>query len=313
MKARTCRSEFSSVTPPELAPQTGARRNRIAGLLGMAISILVLCVVAVQCHRIDMTVLRQMLPTSVGFWLVFTANYFSGPIGDWIIFRRLWRIPWSGLGALVRKLVTNELVFGYLGETQFYAWARANMTVAPFGAIKDVAVLSALVGNVATLALLACCWPVVTAVALGIDTRSTALSLAAVLLSSFAMFVFRQKLFTLPCGQLWFIGAIHAARTVVALVLSALLWHLVLPQVALRLWLVMSAFRMLVSRLPLVPNNELLFAGFVVFLLGREPQVGELMTMIAALTLGTHVVVGAGLAIADLVMTKKVSRDALLH
>jgi len=201
MKARTCRSEFSSATPPKLAPQTGARRNRIAGLLGMAISILVLCVVAVQCHRIDMTVLRQMLPTSVGFWLVFTANYFSGPIGDWIIFRRLWRIPWSGLGALIRKLVTNELVFGYLGETQFYAWARANMTVAPFGAIKDVAVLSALVGNVATLALLACCWPVVTAVALGFDTRSTALSLAAVLLSSFAMFVFRQMPASAPKSE----------------------------------------------------------------------------------------------------------------
>jgi hypothetical protein len=67
----------------------------------------------------------------------------------------------------------------------------------------------------------------------------------------------------------------------------------------------MSAFRMLVSRLPFVPNNEILFAGLVVFLLGHEPQVGELMTMIAALRLGTHLVVGAGLAIADLVMTEK--------
>jgi hypothetical protein len=313
MRARACRNELPSATPSELAPQPEAKRSLIASLLGMAISLLVLVVVAVGCRRINITMLRQMLPTDVGFWLVFGANYFSGPIGDWIIFRRLWRIPWSGLGALIRKLVTNELVFGYLGETQFYAWARANMTVAPFGAIKDVAVLSALVGNIATMALLACCWPLVTAVALGVDTRSAALSLAAVLLSSFAMFVFRQKLFTLPSGQLRFIAGIHTARTAVALVLSALLWHLVLPQVALRLWLVMSAFRMLVSRLPFVPNNELLFAGFVVFLLGREPQVGELMTMIAALTLGTHIVVGASLAIADLVMTEKPSRGALLH
>jgi hypothetical protein len=271
----------------------------------MAFSLLVLFVVAVECRRIDMTVLRQILPTGVGFWLVFAANYLAGPIGDWLIFRRLWRIPWSGFGALIRKLVTNELVLGYLGEAQFYAWARTCMTVAPFGAIKDVALLSALVGNAATLVLLACCWPLVTQLGIGIETRGAALSLGAALLSSFVIFVFRQKLCTLPSSQLRFIATIHAARTVVSLLLVAALWHLVLPQIALRLWLVMSAFRMLVSRLPFVPNNEILFAGLVVFLLGHEPQVGELMTMIAALRLGTHLVVGAGLAIADLVMTEK--------
>jgi hypothetical protein len=271
----------------------------------MAISLLLLFVVAIECRRMDMTSLRQLLPTGAVFWLVFAANYLAGPIGDWLIFRRLWRIPWSGLGALIRKLVTNELVLGYLGEAQFYAWVRTHMSVAPFGAIKDVALLSALVGNVATVVLLACCWPLVASVEIGIETPSAALSLGAALLSSCAIFVFRQKLYTLPSGQLRFIAMIHAARTVVSLVLIAVLWHLVLPQIALRLWLVMSAFRMLVSRLPFVPNNEIVFAGFVVFLLGHEPQVGELMTMIATLRLGAHLVVGAGLAIADLVVTRK--------
>lgn len=46
----------------------------------------------------------------------------------------------AGIGALLRKLVSNELLLGYLGEAQFYAWARSrtNMTTAPFGAIKDI-------------------------------------------------------------------------------------------------------------------------------------------------------------------------------
>jgi hypothetical protein len=298
--------ELSSFTQSELAPQPGSKRSRIAGLLGMAISLLVLLAVAFEYRRIDLAVLREMLPTSIVFWLVFGANYLSGPIGDWMIFRRLWRIPASGLGALIRKLVSNELVFGYLGEAQFYTWARAraHMTAAPFGAIKDVALLSALVGNVATLVLLACAWPLATTAGIGIETHNAFLSLGVVLLTSFAMFLFREKLFTLSRSELWFTAVIHAVRTVAALILSAALWHLVLPQIAIGIWLVMSALRMLISRLPFVPNKDVLFAGFAVFLLGHEPQVGALMTMMATLTLTMHVLVGAGFAIADLVQTE---------
>jgi hypothetical protein len=174
------------------------------------------------------------------------------------------------------------------------------MTAAPFGAIKDVALLSALVGNVATLLLLAVSWPLVTADAIGIQMHTAFLSLGVVLLTSFAMFLFRQKLFTLSRGELGFIAAIHVVRTGASLVLGAVLWHLVLPQIAIGMWLVMSALRMLVSRLPFVPNKDLVFAGLAVFLLGLEPQVGVLMTMMAALTLATHIAVGAGFAIVDL-------------
>lgn len=299
--------ELSSFAPFELAPQAGSKRNRVAGLLGMTISVLVLLVVAFEYRRIDMAVLRQMLPTGVAFWLVFGANYLSGPIGDWVIFRRLWRIPLSGLAALIRKLVSNELVFGYLGEAQFYAWARtrANLTAAPFGAIKDVALLSALVGNVSTLVLLACAWPLVTAAEIGIETRTALLSLGVVLLTSFAIFLFREKLFTLSRSELWYTAVVHAVRTIATLALSATLWHLVLPQIAIGVWLVMSALRMLVSRLPFVPNKDVLFAGIALFLLGHEPQVGALMTMMATLTLAMHLVVGTGFAIADLVQAEK--------
>jgi hypothetical protein len=301
--------ELSSFTPSDLVPQSGSKRSRIAGLSGMAISLLVLFVVVVEYRKLDLAVLQQMLPTSPLFWLVFLANYLSGPIGDWVIFRRLWRIPWSGLSALIRKLVSNELVFGYLGEAQFYAWARAraNMTAAPFGAIKDVALLSALVGNIATLVLLGCAWLLVRAAEIGVETRGAFLSLGVVLLTSFAMFLFREKLFSLPRSQLYFTSMVHAVRTLAALVLSAVLWHLVLPQIAIATWLIMSALRMLVSRLPFVPNKDVLFAGVAVFLLGHEPQVGALMTMMAVLTLATHVVVGAAFAVADLVPSEKLN------
>ena len=51
-------------------------------------------------------------------------------------YRKLWGLPFSGIAALLRKMVSNELLLGYLGEVQFYAWARSrlNMATAPFGA-----------------------------------------------------------------------------------------------------------------------------------------------------------------------------------
>jgi hypothetical protein len=51
-----------------------------------------------------------------------------GPVSEWVIYRHLWRIPFSGLGALLRKLVSNELLLGYLGEVQFYAWRARGST-----------------------------------------------------------------------------------------------------------------------------------------------------------------------------------------
>jgi hypothetical protein len=36
-----------------------------------------------------------------------------------VIYRRLWHIPASGIAALLRKQVSNELLMSYLGEVQF--------------------------------------------------------------------------------------------------------------------------------------------------------------------------------------------------
>ena len=86
----------------------------------------------------------------------------SPPTFDWLIFRRLWGLPAAGLAALIKKRVANEVVVGYSGEAYFYVWARARlkMVAAPFGAVKDVTILSAIAGNAITLAMLAVALPI---------------------------------------------------------------------------------------------------------------------------------------------------------
>ena len=244
-----------------------------------------------------------MVPKSAGFWLVFAVFYLSAPASEWIIYRRLWNLPASSLAPLLRKLVCNELLLGYLGEAYLYSWARRKvaMSAAPFGAIKDVTILSAIAGNGTTLVLLVLIWPFVGATQLGLESRPVFMSLGVVLLTSVGIMLMRRRIFTLERRELWFIFRMHLLRIAAVAGLTALLWHIVLPDVPLLWWLLLSTLRMLISRLPFVPNKDVVFAGLAVFTLGHETQISALMTMMASAILLTHVLLGTGLVLGGLV------------
>ena len=213
--------------PEAVAP--GSSRERIAGLFSASVSLALLVVVGLQFRHMDRAAIIALVPRTPGFWIAFAAYYLFAPLSEWWIYRVLWRIPVAGIGALLRKLVSNELLLGYLGEVQFYAWARSRltMTATPFGAIKDVTILSALTGNIATLLMMVLAWPLISSGEMGLELRTTFESLGVVLVTSFVILLFRQMLFTLPRRQLWFITAVHGARIVAILALSATMWMLV--------------------------------------------------------------------------------------
>jgi hypothetical protein len=174
------------------------------------------------------------------------------------------------------------------------------LEAAPFGAVKDVAILSAVAGNVITMLMLAIAWPLASATQLGLQTRSVVLSLTIVLITSMAALLWRRRIFSLPREQLRFIFSIHVVRIVLGTALSALLWHLVLPAVPLVWWLLLATIRLLISRLPLVPNKDVVFAGLAVFMLGQDVEIASLLTLMAGLILLTHLLVGSAFAISDL-------------
>lgn len=289
------------------AASTKPRPPRLAGLFSALISLAMLVAVAVEVRHLNLAQIIRMIPHSNLFWVVFAANYMIQPFSEWLIYRRLWDLPVAGIGALLRKMVSNELLLGYLGEVQFYAWARSrmNMVATPFGAIKDMTILSALTGNIATLIMLAGAWRWVQDGVLGHDTSTIFGSLAVVLVTSFVILLFRQKLFTLPRRELLIITAVHLLRIIAYVGLTALTWHLVLPDQPYGIWLVLATLRMLISRLPLLPNKDVVFAGLAVLLLGHEAEISSLMAMIAALLLVTHLAVGTIFATVDLVTSRR--------
>ncbi|MDR2856979.1 MAG: hypothetical protein LBV50_03935 [Novosphingobium sp.] len=271
--------------------------------LGPLVSVLILVVVAWQLRRMDIRGIAALMPMNGLFWAAFIAYYFAGPISEWIIFRRLWSLPVDGFPALLRKLVSNEILLGYLGEVYFYAWARRHtgIVTAPFGAVKDVAVLSALMGNLLTLVMIVISVPLLGLLHLGLNSSAVIASLAFLLALSAATFVMRKRLFTLPLRDLWFVAGLHTGRIVVMIFLAAVLWNILLPAVAVTWWLLLATVRQLLSRLPFLPNKDVAFAGVAAYLVGPNAPIAAAITLVSTLIVAAHLLVGGFVGLSELI------------
>ncbi len=268
--------------------------RQLARWAGPVVSIAVLGAILFQLGKIDTDKLVTMMPRTPAFWAIFALFYVTGPFSEWIIYRRLWRVPASAMMPLLRKQVANEIVFGYSGEVQFYLWARehARLPNSPFGAVKDVAVLSAFAGNIVTLVMMAFMMPLLQKLAIGSLGQALLVSVAIVVAISMAMLFVRRRLFSLPGRRLIEIYVVHTARIGMLLALSATMWHLLVPSIGAGVWLALATLRMMLSRLPFMPNKEVVMAGFVAFAFGRDGDVTNVMAFMASLIVGTHIIVG---------------------
>jgi len=88
-------------------------------------------------------------------------------------------------------------------------------------------------------------------------------------------------------------------------VLTAVLWSLMLPAVPLSSWLILSTGRLLVTRLPLIPNQEIAFAGALALLGGPVDQTHEMITVIALFITAIHIAVFIAMLLLDLLQRER--------
>ncbi|MFM9829375.1 MAG: hypothetical protein ACKVOB_11625 [Sphingomonas sp.] len=273
------------------APERGTT-GRWPMLLGGLLTVAMIVGIAGELLSSGLAGLTRSVPSDPLFYIAFALLYAALPVGDFIIFRKLWRIPASGLVALNNKRIANDVVLGYSGEAYFYAWARARsrMVAAPFGAVKDVAILSAIAGNAATLTMIVLALPLGYGLLKPSEFNVLAGSTVIVVAMSLPFLIFARRVFSLASTTLWWVFGVHLGRIVLATGALALAWHFAMPGVSVGMWLVLSAARLLTSRLPLVPNKDLLFANFAILLIGQGQALTNLMAFTAALTLAVHAV-----------------------
>ncbi|MDF7776697.1 hypothetical protein P1X14_15675 [Sphingomonas sp. AOB5] len=267
-------------------------RRRWPLVLGSALTLLMIVALARELFGSGLAGLQQTIPTHPMFYVAFALFYLAPPTFDYIIFRRLWAIPLDGMAALHKKRIANEVVVGYSGEAYFYAWARqrTQMVAAPFGAVKDVTIQSAIAGNTFTLILILLVIPFMDMLPKDLVNFSTiAGSAALMVVMSLPFFLFSKRVFSLPRNTLWWVFGIQMARLSTVTLTLALAWHYAMPAVPVGTWLFLAAGRMLVSRVPLLPQKELVFASVAILLIGSGEALTELMALMAALALLTHV------------------------
>lgn len=217
----------------------------------------------------------QSLPTSPWFYLLFVATYFALPAGEWLVYQILWGQEMrSRFGLFVRMRVYNYALVSYAGEAFLALWAHKNLEHsgrAIVSAVKDSNILSAFASNSFTLILLAGFFLT------GQLERLTdadpdfgyyiGLSLLVGLVLLPLMFTFRGKILALPSAQAKRVFSVHLARLVVVLLLQAGQWAVVLPAEPFNTWLLLLTAQMVLTRVPFLPNTDLLFAGLGITLM----------------------------------------------
>lgn len=282
---------------------TGGETSRPWALFGATLGVGMALAIVLQLGSATFEVLATIRQLPPLVWPALLLLYLVQPLFDFVIFRRLWNLPPAGLAALLRKNVINEVVLGYSGEAYLYFWARrkAGPAVAPFAAIKDVNIVSALLGGVLTLVLAAISMTQLRdldfARQVGVALWSGVVPLAI----SAGVLIFGRWVFSLSLTQLVYIGAIHSLRLAIWSGLTLLIWRMALPDAAPSLCVVLLAIRCLVSRLPLIANKDLVLGNLVLLVLGPHAPIAVLLAALALMTLLLHLGVIVGLGAVNLV------------
>ncbi|PHS25821.1 MAG: hypothetical protein COA84_07220 [Robiginitomaculum sp.] len=216
------------------------------------------------------------LPGNPAFYLVFVLIYLALPLFEVVIYQRLWKRPlWHYAPFFLRKQVYNAALIGYSGEAVFCFWAQSKLgltTRSALMAIKDNNILSAMASNSATILLVLAFIGTGQISWLNTSGNSFGLyigfGLGFTLMSSMAVYCFRKKLIAMPGRDAVIVLAIHVFRVFAVMLLQALQWSIVIPQAPFSVWLAFLTAQFLMTRIPFLPNKDLLFLGLSLSLAG---------------------------------------------
>jgi hypothetical protein len=257
---------------------------------------------ALKVNAIGWREVARSLPTAPLFYVLFVVAFLVLPASEMAVYRLIFARPLPGsLPVLVRKRILNSALVGYSGELYLFVWLRrviglSGKTIAI--GLKDNAILSAVASGSVTLLLL------IGFAAAGSGRRIAAWldpgpalliagAVGAVLLVPL-LFRLRRQLIAMPLPLAARVLGIHVARIVLVVLLQATQWAVVLPQEPWSVWLVFLTAQMVISRLPIVPNRDLLFLSAGLEMSGaingpREAMAGLLLAG-GALSQGSNLV-----------------------
>ncbi len=243
--------------------------RRTARLVQIAIFFGVLALITKHLADIGWNDIWAALPRTPWFYIILACAYVTMPIAEVFVYRQIWDIPmWRHLPVLFRKRVLNEGVMGYSGEAYLCLWAHRQAHLSGskiLSTVKDNNILSAMVSTSAALLLFL--GFMITGKLSDVTGGDVSNNWALVAMLSVSVMLipiaikFRKHLIALPRSKVRKVLTVHAVRLLTQESLQVCYWMVVLPFVPLSAWLTFTAAQMLLTRVPLLPNKDLMLLG----------------------------------------------------
>jgi hypothetical protein len=207
------------------------------------------------------------LPQSPWFYCFFVLRFLALPVSELAIYEIVWQTPLlRHFFVFIRKRVYNFAVMGYSGEAFLTIWARRRLALSDktiIVGVKDNNLLSAFTSNTATV-LLIFFLAGTGGLRAGLEAFPGAGMLFAIAFMTAAtlavlVMIFRRKLIALPPRVLPVLLSVHATRQILIIGLHAAMYAAALPGAPLQAWLIFIAMQLVLSRIPFLPNQDVVY------------------------------------------------------
>ncbi len=246
--------------------------KRIGKVLNWFVMIGVAFWLFLQLQELGWRTVFNSMPTQPLFYLLLLVGYFMLPITEQIIYRFFWTFDfWSGFKAFTLKKIYNLTVIGYSGEVYFFHWVHTKLKKPKkevFKIIKDNNVISTISSTFVVVCILGYfIWfgyiPSIELIAY-FDVFLNTTAFVFTILLVVVIIKFRKHIISFPFKTAMFLFGIHTLRFLLTQVLQVLMWMVVLPDVSVDVWLIYVATGLVLGRIPVLPNKDLIFMGMVI-------------------------------------------------
>jgi len=229
-----------------------------------------------QLTEIGWNNVLKSLPVDPLFYILLLLLYLALPVSLLFVYSRIWKFPkLRGFLVFLLMKVYNQNVVGYSGEVYLYLWARKNVGKKDLDILKDIKdnnILSSISSTIIAVGLLSA-FVLTDQIKLfkWLPTPNSwyiTAGIIVLIILGFVLYKFRHFIISMRFKTASSIFAIHSVRLLFIQFIQILQWHIELPHIPLHIWFTFVAMQLMMSRIPFLPNQDLLFFGASIKLTG---------------------------------------------
>ncbi|GAA5520458.1 hypothetical protein LQ318_01905 [Aliifodinibius salicampi] len=229
-----------------------------------------------ELNKIGWLKVWQSFPSQPLFYILFLFLFFQLPLFEVLIYRLTWKFDsLRSIPVFLVKRVYNKDVLGYSGEFYFFAWAKNTLDLSGseiFKIIKDNNIISSVASTLLSIALLSIfLFTDQIKIMEWIANQNQMYFIGGGLFLVLIIFIFvkfRHYVISMPIKTAYQIFGIQMVRLLLVQTVNLLMYIIVLPDIPLYIWFTYLAIEIILSRIPFLPNRDLIFASISISIAG---------------------------------------------